>query len=164
MAKRVDEFRGSCPDYALTTEVILRDEQYVVMKATIANPDGFVLATGYAEENRNGSQINKTSALENAETSAIGRALAAFGFGGTEFASANEVQNAIQQQNELAPTLTDEMRDEITVMAQGAGVTVQGICKRAGVDSLKEIPAADFEKIKEALQRKMNQNAEKGNS
>ena len=36
--------------------------------------------------------------MENAETSAIGRALAAAGWGGTEFASANEVQNAIHQQ------------------------------------------------------------------
>ena len=41
----------------------------------------------------------RSSALENAETSAIGRALAAAGWGGTEFASANEVQNAIHQQN-----------------------------------------------------------------
>jgi hypothetical protein len=36
--------------------------------------------------------------LENAETSAIGRALAAFGLGGTEFATADEVANAIGQQ------------------------------------------------------------------
>jgi len=38
--------------------------------------------------------------LENCETSAIGRALAAAGYGGEEYASANEVQNAIQQQNQ----------------------------------------------------------------
>ena len=43
--------------------------------------------------------INKTSALENAETSAVGRALAFLGFAGTEIASADEVANAIKQQN-----------------------------------------------------------------
>ena len=42
---------------------------------------------------------NKTSYVENCETSAIGRALLNFGVGGSEFASANEVQNAIHQQN-----------------------------------------------------------------
>ena len=50
-----------------------------------------LLATGYAEEVRAASKINATSALENAETSAIGRCLSALGFGGQEYASADEV-------------------------------------------------------------------------
>jgi deoxycytidylate deaminase len=69
------------------------------MVATILNEQNRIIATGHAEEKRKASQINSTSALENCETSAIGRALAGAGFGGSEFASANEVQNAIQQQN-----------------------------------------------------------------
>jgi hypothetical protein len=69
------------------------------MKSIIADETGRILATGHAEEYRKSSQINGTSALENAETSAHGRSLAALGIGGTEFASANEVQNAIHQQN-----------------------------------------------------------------
>jgi hypothetical protein len=68
------------------------------MRCEISNEEGRILATGHAEEFRKSSQINSTSALENAETSCIGRALASLGFGGSEFASANEVQNAIQQQ------------------------------------------------------------------
>lgn len=98
VALRVQMFRQEHPDKALTTEVVERDQECVVMKATIAAEDGRVLATGHSEEYRKASQINRTSALENAETSAIGRALAAFGYGGTEFATANEVQNAIHQQ------------------------------------------------------------------
>ena len=99
VAKRVDDFRQAHPAYSLTTAVVLRDDECVVMSATIADESGRVIATGHAEEYRASSQINRTSALENAETSAIGRALAAFGIGGTEFASANEVQNAIHQQD-----------------------------------------------------------------
>lgn len=98
VALRVQMFREAHPDKALTTEVIERDADCVVMKAIIAAEDGRILATGHSEEYRKSSQINRTSALENAETSAIGRALAAYGFGGTEFATANEVQNAIHQQ------------------------------------------------------------------
>ena len=98
VALRVQMFRDSFPGHTLESEVVHRDSDCVVMKARIADETGRTLATGHAEEDRKSSQINKTSALENAETSAIGRALAAFGFGGTEFATANEVENAIHQQ------------------------------------------------------------------
>ena len=100
VALRVKKFRDSHPDWRLMTEIVSRDQDCVVMRAVIANEKGEVLATGHAEEYREASQINATSALENCETSAIGRALAALGLGGTEFASADEVANAIKQQNE----------------------------------------------------------------
>jgi hypothetical protein len=95
VALRVHTFREQYPKHALLTEVLHRDAECVVLKATISDETGRVLATGHAEEYRKASEINKTSALENAETSAIGRALAAFGLGGTEFASADEVARAI---------------------------------------------------------------------
>src|SRR6478736_3246605 len=95
VALRVSNFREAHQDFALQTEIVTRDEDCVVMKATILNAEGRVIATGHSEEYRGASTINKTSALENAETSAIGRALAAFGMGGTEFASAEEVAHAI---------------------------------------------------------------------
>lgn len=98
VALRVQQFRQDHPDWALTTDLVARDDECVVMKAAIADAEGYTVATGFAEEYRKSSQINKTSALENAETSAIGRALAALGYGGTEYATANEVQNAIHQQ------------------------------------------------------------------
>lgn len=98
VALRVQKFREAHPNWSLTSEVLFRDEDCVVMKSIIADETGRILATGHAEEYRKSSQINGTSALENAETSAHGRSLAALGIGGTEFASANEVQNAIHQQ------------------------------------------------------------------
>ena len=99
VALRVQKFREAYPTWSLTSEVLFRDSDCVVMKSIIADETGRILATGHAEEYRKSSQINGTSALENAETSAHGRSLAALGIGGTEFASANEVQNAIHQQN-----------------------------------------------------------------
>ena len=114
VASRVNRFREEYGNtYGIVTEIISADEATVVMKASIfylyeqastnALQQPLLVATGHAEENRSSSQINRTSALENAETSAIGRALAAFGIGGTEFASANEVVNAIHQQQKPAP-------------------------------------------------------------
>ena len=99
VALRVAEFRAAHPDYTIQTELIEANDVLVIMKATISTC-GVVLATGYAEEVRSASKINSTSALENAESSAVGRALAFFGLGGTEIASADEVANAISQQND----------------------------------------------------------------
>lgn len=104
VASRVQAFRETVGlEWAIVTEIIDRDGDEVVMKATIQTLDGRVVATGHAEEKRTSSQINRTSALENAETSAIGRALAAFGLAGTEYASADEVAQAITQQRAPAP-------------------------------------------------------------
>ena len=95
VALRVGKFREQYGiTLSLITEIVYADEKVVRMKAIISNEHGAV-ATGHAEEYRESSNINKTSALENAETSAIGRALAALGLGGTEFASADEVARAI---------------------------------------------------------------------
>ena len=100
VAYRVNEFRAQYPDYTVSTELVEANDTLVVMKASISNEQGRLLATGFAEEVRAASKINRTSALENAETSAIGRALAALGLAGTEYASADEVANAIKQQND----------------------------------------------------------------
>lgn len=100
VALRIKKFRDNekFKDWSLATEIVVRDAAWVVVRASIMDAQGHVRATGHAEENRESSQINSTSALENCETSAIGRCLAALGLGGTEFASADEVAQAIHQQ------------------------------------------------------------------
>lgn len=97
VAERIANFREKHPDYAVETQLISQDDEKVIMKALIMDGER-LLATGYAEEVRGSTNINTTSALENAETSAVGRALAFFGFAGTEIASADEVAGAIKQQ------------------------------------------------------------------
>jgi len=84
-------------NYSINTSLERYENGIVIIKATLTFNNNTY--TGHAYEKEGSSQINKTSALENCETSAIGRALASAGFGGTEFASANEVENAIHQQN-----------------------------------------------------------------
>ena len=91
----------------IITEIVKDDGNIIQIKATI-NVDSrdkddsvSLLGTGYAEEDRSKGRINSTSALENCETSAIGRALASIGLGGEEYASANEVENAIHQQKKI---------------------------------------------------------------
>jgi len=98
VAERVTEIHKINKDkaFSIETDLVSWTNGVVVFKATISTPNG--VFTGHAYEREGTSQINKTSALENCETSSIGRAVAAAGYSGTEFASANEVQNAIHQQ------------------------------------------------------------------
>lgn len=97
VGKRISDLRAEHPDYQIETEILSHGE-LVLVKATIRDSEGKLIATGHAEEDRNMGKINSTSALENAETSAVGRALAFLGKGGTEIASADEVAGAINQQ------------------------------------------------------------------
>ena len=87
-------------EYSVITELTHLDSEMCVCKCTIATPQGRVIATGHAHEDRASSNINKTSYVENCETSAVGRALAMLGIGiDTSIASANEVSDAIAKQD-----------------------------------------------------------------
>jgi hypothetical protein len=94
VAKRIADFREEHPDYSIENEIQSNADR-VLIKTVIKDVNQRVLSTGYAEEIRDSSNINKTSALENCETSAVGRALAFLGYGGEQIASANEVNDAI---------------------------------------------------------------------
>ena len=78
---RLRRFWADHPEGHVTTSLVHverlegRPVQYVV-QASVHATEGRLLATGYAEEMVGSSNVNKTSALENCETSAIGRALA----------------------------------------------------------------------------------------
>jgi len=78
-------------DFGLDTEILVNDGKRVVVKAIITDKDNRKVGAGMAEEIRGQGMVNTTSALENAETSAIGRALASLGLAGGEYASANEL-------------------------------------------------------------------------
>ena len=87
-------------DWTIMSEFTVLDSEQCVCKTTIADATGRVIATGHAHEVQGASNINKTSYVENCETSAIGRALAMLGIGiDTSIASANEVKDAIAKQD-----------------------------------------------------------------
>lgn len=91
-----EEYKG----WSLSSEVVHLDGDSCVIKATIATAEGYIVATGFAQEDKSSSYINKTSYVENCETSAWGRALANLGIGiDTSIASSNEVSMAISKQN-----------------------------------------------------------------
>ncbi len=106
VALRVAEFRAAHPDYTISTELVEANDVLVIMKASILDNDGRLLATGYAEEVRAASKIN-AGRLKMRSLHAVGRALAFFGLAGEELsiASADEVAHAIQQQQDTGPIM-----------------------------------------------------------
>ena len=108
VSTRVEAFRRHVgANVSIETDLVVDDGKRVVIKALVRRPDGFTIATGYAEEIRGSGGANDGAALENCESSAIGRAPAALGLHGGQYAAAEEiekhgrnVENAIAQ----APT------------------------------------------------------------
>ena len=97
--QRIKAFRMVYPEGTITTELLSNQNGVCIFRAVVSNDEGKVIGTGTAYEKEDSSFINKTSYIENCETSAVGRALGMCGFGiDVSVASAEEVQNAIQNQ------------------------------------------------------------------
>lgn len=109
---RVEFFREKFPMWSIETEypILDLDKGVCVCRAVVKDENGKIVADGYAHEwqSKPGSMVNKTSYIENAQTSAVGRALGFIGIGinGMGIATAEEVQTAIAHQdaNDLPPT------------------------------------------------------------
>ena len=127
--------------FALQTEIIQCDEKVAIVKATLSTASGTY--TGHALERVGSHFINKTSHLENAETSAIGRCLASAGYtGGGEFCSADELATAVSNQGAKAKVnekdkpkpLTKRQKDRIAEYYEGLSGDVQATIKKSIAD------------------------------
>tara|TARA_A100001201_G_C4029471_1_gene183100 strand:+ start:201 stop:788 length:588 start_codon:yes stop_codon:yes gene_type:complete len=99
------------PEARFNEEIIFHDEKRVIVKVELYIGDT-IYAVGHAQEYLDANFINKTSALEVGSSSALGRAIAIFGLSGSEFASAEELVNAINNQG----TTQDSIKNEIEKM------------------------------------------------
>ena len=146
---RIQAFRQLCPNGSIETEIISMENGVVTMKATAKDENGKVLGTGFAQEKETASYINKTSYIENCETSAVGRALGMLGIGSeSNIASAEEMVNALvnQQKTEKAKAelIDATMINALMAAADNAGVTVEMICKQFELKSLSEMTVGQY--------------------
>lgn len=101
--QRIKAFRMVFPDGFIRTSIIHMEDGVVVMRAEVGIDDE-VLGTGTAYEVESSSMINRTSYIENCETSAVGRALGMMGFGiEMAVASAEEMETALANQDDGSP-------------------------------------------------------------
>lgn len=101
VAERVKAFR-TLPEFkgmSLETEIYAVDSESVIIRAVVRDENSRIISTGFAHEEKSSSNINRTSYIENCETSAVGRALGMLGIGiDTSIATADEVSTAIAKQ------------------------------------------------------------------
>ena len=127
VATRVEIFRKFFGfDYSINTELLVDDGKRILMKATISNKEGNVVGVGHAEEIRGSGyfpigdkrNINTTSALENCETSCIGRALSSLSLHGGEYASINEIEIAKGKEKKLDKKPTTKYQEDRLAAAE----------------------------------------------
>jgi len=109
--ERLKYFRGenAYKGWQLVTSIVNADADMCLIKAEVIDDDGRVVSTGHAYEESANGFINKTSHVENCETSAVGRALGNLGIGiDDSVASFEEVANAITQQEDKRPWLNHQ--------------------------------------------------------
>ena len=148
--ERVKAFRMICPSGTISTEIVDLSDGVVTMKATVLEEDGTVLATGYAQEKESSSYINKTSFIENCETSAVGRALGFAGIGiDGSMASADELANALNNQaKETAKPEHISKKEQaiLTSMIQKRGLNVENVLNGTPLEKVTPAMFADATK------------------
>lgn len=157
--ERIKAFRMLYPEGCIRTTMLFNENGVCIFRAEVYAEDvdegirPFILATGHAYEKESSSFINKTSYIENCETSAVGRALGFLGIGiDTSIASAEEVGNAIEQQNKIEYMNKDEVELMMKFIVE-KGRTVREICDEYGVGKLTDFTK---EEAKDVM-RKINQ-------
>ena len=144
--ERVKAFRMICPNGAITTEIVSLEDGVVTMKSTIMDEDGTILATGYAQEKESASYINKTSFIENCETSAVGRALGFAGIGiDGSMCSADELANALNNQGK-AEYINKKEQAILTSMIQKRGLNVENVLNGTPLEKVTPAMFADATK------------------
>lgn len=150
--ERIKAFRMVYPTGYIQTETISIKDGICIMHAEVGyfNENGSLhtLGTGTAYEKEGSTFINKTSYIENCETSAVGRALGMAGFGiDTSVASAEEVQNAIANQPDPKWITTIEAECKRT------GVSLSEVFKKKGIKDASGLTLSIFNSIMRSFEK-----------
>lgn len=158
---RIKAFRELCPNGTITTDIIELANGVVTMKATVYDEEGKILGTGLAQEKESSSYINKTSYIENCETSAVGRALGFAGIGvDGSMCSAEELVNAITNQNKepekkqktqkaqsgdpLLAKIDAGQKAQIMAELERTGIDISAVITPFGIKTLDDMTVAGF--------------------
>lgn len=155
--QRILAFRELYPDGSIVTEILHQDAGVILMKATAFDENGKIIATGHAQEKEESSYLNKTSYVENCETSAVGRCLGNIGIGAVDsIASKEEVDNQINAEQKRKDDVEQGMKDELLELYNKAG----GKNFEKWISDCGGFSAENFPKMKSKLLKQINDKAE----
>jgi len=156
---RLAKFWEDCPNGQIFTSIYHYDDKRVVFKTEVYKDinDPRPVATGFAEEVRDASPVNRTSHVENAETSSIGRALANWRYASkTQPRPSRQEMEKVQRMTE--PQSDADLLTKFREACTKAGLDPQDVAKSAGVD-LYELTNDSMPKLRDAF-KKMQQKPE----
>ena len=162
--QRIKAFRMVYPEGCIKTELVSNEDGVCVFRAEVYSgqtaeddEDGYednLLGTGHAYERESSSFINKTSYIENCETSAVGRALGMCGFGiDTSVCSAEELNNAIINQEASKPITKSQVKILVS-LAEKKESDLSDICDYFKVGRLEELTVEEYAKCIRMLEAK----------
>lgn len=159
VANRVKAFRKLFPNGCISTRIISIENGVCVMCAECRDENGNVVSTGHAYEKEDSSFINKTSYIENCETSAVGRALGFIGIGvENDIASAQEVLNAEQQQAAEKP-ITKVMVTALEKKCKNDGVSPDVVLSLCKVEKFEDIKCKVYSNLLNNWEKVLEKNA-----
>ena len=151
--QRIKAFRMVCPEGCIKTELVSNADGVCVFKAEVYDGENLI-GTGHAYERESSSFINKTSYIENCETSAVGRALGMCGFGiDTSVCSAEELNNAIINQEASKPITKSQVKILVS-LAEKKESDLSDICDYFKVGRLEELTVEEYAKCIRMLEAK----------
>jgi len=112
---RLEKFIKDYPDFRIATELEVVERDRYIVKAYLfkTTSDSLSWATGYAEEKITDRGVNSTSALENCETSAIGRALANAGYAAKGKRPSREEMSKVVATKVVTPSVTKPLVQDL---------------------------------------------------
>ena len=157
--QRIKAFRMLYPAGSIRTEILSNEGGVCIIKATVGytdeSGDFLILGTGTAYEKEGSTFINKTSYIENCETSAVGRALGMAGLGiDTSVASAEEVQNAIANQGKKTEKVdVDRWIAAIDAECKRTGLKKENVFKQMNIKSDNDLDYNLFKTIMDKFEK-----------
>jgi hypothetical protein len=157
VADRIALFYGRYPEGRIITELVSRSAGEITFRALIyrTSDTGRPAATGWASEREGDSEINAVACLENAETSAIGRALANLGFTASRQRPSREEMVKAQRARAHVQTLGIAATDAITLLAtaERRGLSSRRAAILRASLTRSDVPIATIVRIERLLRR-----------
>jgi len=164
--ERIQEFYKKYPEGSIQTDMVSNENGHVIFKAyAYKNMEDTKPCIGHAMEKEGSNFINKTSHIENCETSAVGRALANLGLlVNKSIASYEEVANAQLNQKKTEKTtqtvtnsnelISTPQAKRLFAIAGGNEGIIKEILKNFGYEKSLEIKRADYDAISKKIEAK----------
>lgn len=148
--RNAEEYKG----WSMVTDIITATEDRALIKARILDPQGNVRAEGLAYEEKTASNINRTSHVENCETSAWGRALGNLGIGiDCHVRSADEMQDAMERQEILKSKIDKVHIAALKDKVLDRGLDVDMVLTRYDLSKVEDMTIGIWEKAMRSLDK-----------